>query len=159
MERFWSKVNKTDGCWLWTAAICKSNGYGKFGFNGKTPDAHRFAWQLVHGEIPDGLHVLHTCDVKLCVNPDHLYLGTHRDNMRDARLRHRYPSGDRHYARKNPEHCWRSKLTWEIVAKIREERASGASAYVLAERYNVTPSNIWAIVRGRIWKTHKEATA
>ena len=70
-ERFWPKVDKTDGCWLWTACV-NNHGYGKFGMNGKVVYAHRFSWQLVNGSIPSGLQLDHLCWVKRCVNPAHL---------------------------------------------------------------------------------------
>jgi hypothetical protein len=79
IARFWSLVNKSEtGCWLWTAARSKS-GYGSFA--GRR--AHRVAHEFALGPIPPGLHVLHTCDVPACVRPDHLWLGTHADNMAD----------------------------------------------------------------------------
>src|SRR5262245_49640461 len=68
-ERFWSRVNKTDTCWLWTAGVMGRTGYGGFRFDGCVRGAHRFSWQLAHGPIPGGAHVLHRCDVRLCVNP------------------------------------------------------------------------------------------
>jgi len=80
-ERFWSKVNKSGDCWLWEAA--KQKEYGWFWHNGQGVAAHRFSWMMHYDEIPEGLHVLHKCDVKLCVNPNHLFLGTHQDNMKD----------------------------------------------------------------------------
>src|SRR4051812_23018415 len=86
--RFWPKVAKSpnpDGCWLWTAAI-KTNGYGIIGAGGRGTGsyyAHRVAWFLATGEWPGEACVLHRCDVKNCCRPDHLFLGTHQDNMRD----------------------------------------------------------------------------
>ena len=80
-DRFWAKVEKTDGCWLWTASTINS-GYGAVGFMGHRTTAHRMSWFLAHGSWPD-LCVLHRCDVKLCVRPDHLFLGTQADNVRD----------------------------------------------------------------------------
>ncbi len=86
-ERFWTKVDKTVGCWLWTA-YCDDGGYGVVGRPGGQLDkAHRVAWELTYGPIPLGLHVLHNCpggDNPACVCPEHLWLGTHSDNMRDA---------------------------------------------------------------------------
>jgi hypothetical protein len=84
VRRFWAKVHRSDGCWEWTGK--RANGYGRF----VTPPgrrmwgAHRFSWIVANGPIPDGLWVLHHCDNKPCVRPDHLFLGTHTDNMRDA---------------------------------------------------------------------------
>lgn len=83
-DRFWEKVCKSGDCWTWTASVLKADGYGQFG---KGERAHRVSWELMHGPIPDGMHVLHTCDNRLCVRPGHLYLGTHQQNMIDVRLR------------------------------------------------------------------------
>jgi hypothetical protein len=102
VDRFWAAVDKTnaDGCWEWTRARFPS-GYGKMQLEGgsrkvpgsrKLEGAHRLAWTLTHGEIPDGLWVLHKCDNRPCCRPDHLFLGTCADNVRDmvAKGRHRF---------------------------------------------------------------------
>ena len=82
-QRFWTKVQKSDGCWLWTAT--KTKGYGMIEGPNRVPmQAHRVAWRLTFGEIPPGLSVLHHCDVPLCVNPAHLWLGTQKENLQDA---------------------------------------------------------------------------
>ena len=101
-NRFWPKVQKSDGCWLWTGAI-KSNGYGHIGSEGpggylKVRTTHRVSWELHFGPIPAGLLVLHRCDVRNCVRPDHLFLGTHTDNMLDCIAKGR----DRHSVSRAP---------------------------------------------------------
>lgn len=79
MERFWSKVDKTDECWLWVASTDRG-GYGHFGDAGKMVRAHRFSWELVNGPIPEGMQVDHRCHVRRCVNPAHLRLVTNQQN-------------------------------------------------------------------------------
>jgi len=88
----------TSGCWLWTGAP-DSSGYGRANVApGKQERSHRAAWTLLRGPIPQGLFVCHRCDNRGCVNPDHLYLGTHQDNVRDAVQRRRFWRGPRRKA-------------------------------------------------------------
>ena len=81
-KRFWRSVDKSGDCWLWTAALWP-NGYGRVCVNGRTVGSHRVAYELTYGPIPHGLFVCHKCDVPACVNPDHLFLGSNTDNVRD----------------------------------------------------------------------------
>jgi hypothetical protein len=106
--RFWKSVDKSagpDGCWLWTGGV-QRGGYGGFRVSPKmTKRAHRFAWELSHGPIPavneDGVEVVacHRCDVRLCVNPTHMFLGTDADNMADCRAKGRNSTGPEHRAK------------------------------------------------------------
>lgn len=97
-DRFWCKVRKSDGCWEWTGSI-GSHGYGQIMDRGTPLTVHRVSYLLAHGEdsIADGLYVMHRCDNKKCVNPDHLSLGTHADNMADM------TSKGRHWQQKKRE--------------------------------------------------------
>jgi HNH endonuclease len=98
-ERFWAAVQKTEGCWIWTHSK-QTWGYGQVSVRGRNCYAHRIAFSELVGEIPKGKSVLHRCDNPACVRPDHPFLGTHTDNMRDAaakgRLHIRIPPQDAH---------------------------------------------------------------
>lgn len=91
-SRFWSKVDKSGDCWVWVAGKWSSNpklGYGQFWKDGSMHKAYRVAWELTHGPIPPGAHVMHVCDNPPCVNPEHLVLGTHGANMADKKRKGR----------------------------------------------------------------------
>jgi hypothetical protein len=141
IARFWSKVQKSgpDACWLWQGAI-RANGYGVFSLEGGTVQPHRYAWQLAHGLIPPGMHVLHSCDVRACVNPRHLRAGTNADNAADRVARRRQPRGDSH------------PLARLCEADVRAIRASDETYAVLARRYAVSPGTIGAIRQRKCWK-------
>lgn len=104
-NRFWSRVNKTSTCWLWTMGTDK-DGYGKISSgkrqNRKHMRAHRVSYELYKGAVPDGMFVCHTCDNPSCVNPEHLFLGTAFDNNRDTinKGRRKNPKGVNHWARR-----------------------------------------------------------
>lgn len=93
IERFWSHVVKSDGCWIWTAGTYKHGGYGLISIGDRNHRTHRVAWILANGEIPEGLFVCHHCDNPPCVRPDHLFLGTNLDNMRDSNQKGRLTKG------------------------------------------------------------------
>lgn len=114
-ERFWVKVDKTapGGCWLWTG-VRRPNGYGSFSVRQKYFGTHRFSWELTNGPIPTGLNVLHRCDVRACVNPEHLFLGTHRDNAIDREQKGRKGK------RKLTCECMRCEKCWDRENKRRK---------------------------------------
>lgn len=104
-DRFWAKVDRSgghDACWMWLAGVARS-GYGVFGIQGKPRLAHRVCYRNTRGPIPSGLHVLHSCDNPLCVNPSHLWLGTNLDNVADKVAKGRQAAGERSGGRTHPE--------------------------------------------------------
>jgi hypothetical protein len=165
LERFSRKIDKSTGCWLWTGAI-NPKGYAKMRFEGRAVDAHRVSWNLHRGSIPDGLFVLHRCDVRHCVNPEHLFLGTHQDNMDDmqAKGRHRCnpTTGERHWSRLRPkdfhesragERNGRAKLSAADVIRIRESfRAGDTTVAELAREFGIGWSQTKRIIDGEVWK-------
>jgi hypothetical protein len=122
-ERFWVNVNKTETCWLWTAGKTKQ-GYGKFWFDGKRGRAHRYAFILFNGSIPDGLLVCHSCDVRACVNPKHLWLGTHSDNSADMHRKNRQPPQNKPKTHCRKGHEYAVLGTW-IAWKKEVKNADG----------------------------------
>ncbi len=145
-ERFWDKVDKKsdDECWEWIGA--KSNGYGDF-WNGKRIKAHQYSWILHKGEIPKGMLICHHCDNPACVNPNHLFLGTVRDNLIDMVNKGR---GNFNYGEKYPKH----KLNTEDVLLIRKLYRLGASTQIqLAKDFNMSFQQISRIVNNQRW-TH-----
>lgn len=133
-------------------------GYGRRWVDGKNRSAHRVAWEEARGSIPDGLHVLHHCDNPPCYNVDHLFLGTHLDNMHDmaAKGRAARRGGPRAFGEANPA----AKLTSAQVAEIRAcYGAGGISQEALARLYGVAPSHIHRIVHFHNWKSAVEVDA
>jgi len=142
-RRFWSKVDigEPDECWEWLASKHRV-GYGQFWINERVWRTHRVVWVLTYGPIPEGLFVCHHCDNRACCNPYHLFLGTQAENNADAANKGRIARGEQHY---------HSKLTEEDVHKIREMLEDGYSYQEIADKFEVTRSNIGHIKTGNSW--------
>lgn len=157
-ERFSNHVEPEpmSGCHLWTGAL-NPFGYGSFGWkmpNGryKTVVASRFAYTLAYGEIPSGLYVCHKCNNRMCVNPDHLYAGTQKQNVDDAvragthvLARDGYNSGSRN---------GRARLTEDDVRRMRSEYAAGNTSYKkIAQKYGMNTAAARSAIIGETWST------
>ena len=143
-ERFWTKVDKSDGCWLWVGAR-SGDGYGTIAVSHHNMvGAHRVAYELQHGQIPEGSHVLHTCDTPLCMRGDHLFLGDNRANVRDMVEKGRQPKGITH---------GRAKVTEDDVVAIRRRYWVGNETQAeLSEVFGVNQTVIGDIVNHRSWQ-------
>lgn len=132
MQRFWSKVLKTKKCWLWQAST-RRDGYGQFKLNGKMVAAHRLSYELSIGAIPDGLQVLHSCDVRRCVKPAHFFLGDNDANIKDRMRKGRYQ---------------KTTLCSNQKQKIKYRRAElNVTEAELAEQFNVSRTSIRRILK------------
>ena len=149
-EKFWKRIQKPVGCWLYDGAK-ETNGYGYL--SSPLPDgpqfitAHKLAWILTYGPVPEGKLVLHKCDIRACCNPEHLFLGDDAANMADKMAKKRQALG---------EDNSRAKLTenqaLEILRDFRAETKRKTNARELAMRYGVNTGAIHAIIAGRSWK-------
>jgi hypothetical protein len=136
--------NEETGCWEWDGTI--RTGYGRYYYKGKWMTAHRVSWELHNGPIPDGLLVLHKCDNKPCVNPDHLFVGTQRDNVRDMwkKQRAKVLKGS-----KSPN----SKLTEKTAIEIRNLYEEGGTSYAkLARKFNVSAKLVELVIKRQVWR-------
>ena len=144
-DLFWSRVDKSGACWLWTAAKGRK-GYGQMRISGKLRIAHRLSWELANGPIPGGLFVCHRCDVTSCVNPAHLFLGTNRDNILDSMAKGRLNAkahgvpGERHS---------QARFTDLQVQEMRAARASGRTCEDIARQFGTTNGTISRICTGK----------
>lgn len=154
IEKFMSRVefDTNAGCWLWSGAMPEKTGYGTIQIasrkieGGGTKGAHRVSYQLFKGEIPDGMHVCHSCDIRACVNPDHLFAGTAADNAEDKCRKGRSIVNV-------GESCHRAKLKATDIPVIMGRLEAGESCAVIAASYGVTDCAVNAIRRGVSWRS------
>jgi hypothetical protein len=147
---FWKKVRKSDGCWEWTGAV-NEWGYGRIGSRdrlGAKRTAHRLSWLLAFGPIPDGALVLHACDNPPCVRPDHLFLGTHEDNMQDRHNKGRYARG---------EQVSGHRLTEAQARYCLNAIRSGRTILGLSRELGISRSTIYHVGAGQTWAWLNEA--
>lgn len=158
-ERLWAKVHKSTECWEWRG-LTDRDGYGRIrpGFGRVYWRAHRLSWLIHRGPIPEGMHVLHRCDNPPCVRPEHLFLGTNRENIDDRVRKGRSLSGERHPLRTgaNPgvrgSQVGTAKLSEASVKEILSLIARGRSMRSLAREFAVSHFAIQQIHHGRRWK-------
>lgn len=145
VERFWSKVEKSEepgGCWLWFGTV-GTNGYGNFWLDGTTVSAHRVAYEIAFGSIDPGLVVCHTCDVRTCVKPLHLFVGTYADNEHDKQSKGREARGARQGL---------ARLSDADVLSLRA-MATSTSTRALARRFGISQATARDVIHRRTW-TH-----
>lgn len=147
-QRFWAKVaiiDDADSCWHWTAAIDRG-GYGRTAFHSRPIGAHRIAYALANGlDVPPELCVLHRCDNRKCVRPSHLFLGTHKDNMRDMQQKGRVHTKNKAARLRNP-----ADLTPREIEEIRTLRQQGRFYHVISRMFRVAIFTVCKIEQGRL---------
>ena len=151
-DRLFSRVQKQDsGCWEFTGSTAQQ-GYGSIYDHSKRRyvRAHRAAWELKNGPIPEGLFICHKCDNPCCVNPDHLFAGTHQDNVNDREAKGRGNHSTEHLH--HGFNRFAAKLTPEQVRSIREKASQGARPKDLAKEFNTHAVNVRLIIRRKTWQ-------
>ena len=159
-DRFWRYVRADpSGCWLWTGLTI--NGYGVLGAVGsgrKTVRAHRISYELMVGLIPEDMSVCHSCDIRACVYPGHLWLGTQRENIRDAIKKGRLATGKQHGSHTHPERTARGKKHYQAKlteSSVRSIRATPPSTYAeieeIAKHHGVSVGTIYHVLKRDTW--------
>lgn len=141
-NRLWSRFHEVDGCWVWQGAT-QAPGYGRISWGGVYWYTHRLAWRLVHGPIPEGMFVCHTCDNPPCIRPAHLFLGSPKDNIADASGKGRMHPGESHGM---------ARLTVPQVHAIRARLADGHRPVDIAPDFGIHPNTVHNIKHGRAWR-------
>lgn len=161
LERIMSRVDTSSGCWEWTGTRLPA-GYGRISVNGRHTYVHRLMWDLTHGAIPNGMFVCHQCDNPRCVNPDHLFVATQKDNLADMRTKERHPwhgkRGDESLLRQRPECILRgennsmAKLSNIQVREMRRLFMTGTQTQrQLSRMFRINEGTVSLIVRGLAW--------
>lgn len=146
-DRFGQYVVRSSSCWLWKGSVFQKTGYGQFTLGrGSVTTAHRVAYVLAKGPVAPGLDVCHSCDVRLCVNPEHLFPGTRKVNMEDAAHKGRV-------FRPRGELSGRTKLTRADVCGMVLGRRIGLTQRLVALVYEVHPTQVSRIERGITWRS------
>lgn len=146
-NHFWERVDKTSDCWIWTGAITRA-GYGWVRAWGTSRLAHRVAWELTNGSIPAGIFICHKCDNRICVNPNHHFLGTDSDNMHDCSVKGRTSWGEK---------SAHAKLKSQQVMEIRKLYKLGCHSYQsIAEEFGIGMVTVANIITGVTWNKLKE---
>lgn len=152
------RTDRSSGCWVWRG-LPNKGGYVRTSLRGVCMYVHRASWVFHNGPIPDGMLVCHKCDNPPCCNPEHLFLGTHKDNANDAAFKGRLMSGDKSWTRHNPEKLRRgeahhnAKLNKDLVLEIRSLYSSGEHGKrALARRFCLDKSTISSVVSGKTWR-------
>jgi len=141
-DRFWSNVQFTDGCWIWTGNRDRC-GYGVFYRHGKRPKTHRLAFEEFYGPVTGELRVCHSCDNPPCVNPEHFFIGTQADNIGDMCSKERQPRGITHGM---------AKLTEHEVLTIREMHRNGQRTTPIAVQFGVCNEHVRNIILRKLWR-------
>jgi hypothetical protein len=143
LERILARcVRREDGCLVWTG-YTSPTGYGQVGVKGKVWNVHRLVFTIRHGDIPERMCVCHSCDVPACVEDTHHWLGTQSQNIADSRRKGRIASGGR---------SGTAKLTEDQVRAIKQRHALGESGSALAREYDVSPTTVGPLLRGKTWR-------
>lgn len=158
LEKLLEKIERIpfSGCHIWMAS-CMKNGYGQIGYKGTNAYAHRVSWLLQKGPIPDGMNVLHRCDTRCCINPDHLFLGSQMDNIHDMMRKGRENMKSsrrgnplRKNLRKGESHGM-AKITAENVKEIRLRYAAGEQQKALGAEFGIKQAQVSRIVLNQSW--------
>lgn len=147
------RIDRTSGCWLWTKSL--NTGYGQIRVGPSIALAHRASYMVFLGPIPRGLEACHKCDTPACVNPEHIFIGTHAENMADSKWKGRISRGDRHkraITKASGDSKGNTKLTSNDVRAILRAIEDGASSYALARAFNVSATAIYHIKHRKTWR-------